>query len=448
MFYYSRQNQIDKKILIKQIGLILSRIKDTLEIPDNSLWYDFELFFEDLNTDNQSYALEDRMIKVYNQELLNFLDIKQLDSLSEKIKQILDKSQDKKSDLQKLISDTSSEFSKFAFNFQILAAAWLYHQPEIIFANQEKFNLIFDKLDKTQEEKNSLVRYLSQSLHQNDFVAADWALEYLNKATFLEINYELFNQVAHITALFLVFKNFSHFSLDDQEIIIKYYLLDAIKLEMPVEEILGRRLGEASELNTYIVYSGRFATALETSSSLLLPSESASIQELIKNYLEFYQTESKPEQAPEKFLTTWIRNNSNFKNATLVLKRLLEIYTNLRECNLIDYAGMLSDEGEKPKFDWNGILNSNTEELTLEEQTRIKDYLALIDRPIRMKIEMILAFSKVNWQDQKLLPKVLALSDLYEEVYGVKYGQLVFFDENDSVWKLNKNLPSFEAVIK
>jgi hypothetical protein len=67
--------------------------------------------------------------------------------------------------------------------------------------------------------------------------------------------------------------------------------------------------------------------------------------------------------------------------------------------------------------------------------------MKLLHRPIKIKIELIVAFQSVDYSEDPFLSRMLLLNDIYTEVYHEPYGPLVIFDENTGEWKFRKELP-------
>ncbi len=94
----------------------------------------------------------------------------------------------------------------------------------------------------------------------------------------------------------------------------------------------------------------------------------------------------------------------------------------------------------KPKvYRWNEIIQRD---LTDKEIEKIKDYLTYLHRPERIKMEMIVAFETVPWNQNPYLFRILKLNEIYIDVYRGVFGALVYFDEASGEWKLDKNLPN------
>jgi hypothetical protein len=74
----------------------------------------------------------------------------------------------------------------------------------------------------------------------------------------------------------------------------------------------------------------------------------------------------------------------------------------------------------------------------------VKRYFKLVNRPVLLKVKIVLVLQSINWQEEPYLSRLLSLSDLYESVYGIRYGNLVYFDENIGKFVLNMNLPDLE----
>ena len=74
--------------------------------------------------------------------------------------------------------------------------------------------------------------------------------------------------------------------------------------------------------------------------------------------------------------------------------------------------------------------------LISEKLEEIERYFTLIQRPVRFKIEIINALASVAWDQDPYLPRAMALSDVYTDVYGEQYGSLVIFDEKEGNGRL------------
>ena len=123
-----------------------------------------------------------------------------------------------------------------------------------------------------------------------------------------------------------------------------------------------------------------------------------------------------------------------------LLQKLLYLYIHLRDCDFVDYRGILTEEQIlSDKYDWKKIVRQDISDKDTEE---LREHFKLFDRPALTKAKLITAFESVPWEDEPFLSRVARLSDLYSEVFpSFDYGPIIYFDEREGKVKFNKKLP-------
>lgn len=339
-----------------------------------------------------------------------------------------------------------------------IAAMLLCFSPDGTPATIKEFKaLLLDTHKRSKDaEKNNLaiLRFLGQAVYGQDAEIGLEAVKILDgidmNAVGLDKTSERLQMAALIYLAFLVLPNLV---MSQRASLVGKYGWLAIYFNFPLAEWLKSYLADQPDLIGYINNSGEFAQGLLNSHSSLIFKEGVA-QRTIGQFLQkFVITAGKDDIKTEKqqdYVDVEIGLNKS-RPESEYLKDLLSLYINLRECTLIDYRGLLSDEKVlTKKFDWKKIIQNDLSDDLLEE---IRKYWQELHRPFRTKMELVGALREFSWSDEPYLSRILALNDLFEEVCGHAFFPIVYFDENSSEWRIDTEsrkelLKKIEASIK
>ena len=299
-----------------------------------------------------------------------------------------------------------------------------------------------------------LLRYLGQSFFGNDMDTAIMAYGVLselsrdNNLVKKGIIDKFENKLLFTVLLFIVFDQFSNFTVVEMDGLMANFGWFALDAGFPLVELLEEYLANQPNLREYINQSGMFAEDLLNSAQMVFPHEGeidVVVGSFLAVYLEFADGKELDANKQNEFLDIEMRIHEWPADKREKLLNLIDLYLHLRECDLIDYYGLLSDEGiiKKP-YDWAVVLEGEIGDKKVQE---IKKYFSLVHRPFRMKMELLSAFRSIIWQNEPFLSRVLVLNDAFEEIYGQTHSPLIFFDETSLAWKLN-DIPSVDLVNK
>lgn len=330
------------------------------------------------------------------------------------------------------------------FDLHLLSSLLLYAAPEDCPSAFKDFKVRFLNLSENfnPSEAGSLFRYLGQAFFGNDYEVLNWVFEY-----YADKNIGLKNYVSQTDRFFdqfviyLLFKNFLNLEESKKYVVIDNLLLSGLFYHVPVEEVLKDYLSTADLLSEYILNSSALADLLLLSEQNFIfgaKKERLWVGKFISDYLLFAKDRDWLDGVKKDYLANLQKEIGLDDFEYSVLSRLLNIYLHLRECDLLDYRGYLSEEGLREPFDWAKFFNQEVNYSDLEE---VKRYFKHINRPIFLKIKIVLSLQTINWREEPFLSRLLSLSDLYESVYGPRYGYLVYFDDDKGEFVLNMDLP-------
>lgn len=330
--------------------------------------------------------------------------------------------------------------------FSLTAALLLYYRPSQTFANFDSFK---QALNDTSAKKKDLVllwapifRYLAQGFFCYDGDIKDEAVFYLTANPIQPVS--LKNKIYHLfyrTLLFVGFKNFSYIEDELLKQLVKFHLWWAIDMGLPVEFLIKEKLADQPLLDMYINLSGTLAESLLQSDQLLFLESQDKVT--INQFITKFTSQNTKKDFDQKNQKTYVEAEVKLHYWPLEsidkLLRILSLYIHLRECTLIDYRGMLEDEGaRKAPYNFKELMQKD---LTEMEKQNIHEYFRLLHRAFKLKIELIVAFQSVEYQEEPFFSRMLTFNDLYSEVYPEPYGPLVLFDENTGEWKFRKEFP-------
>lgn len=335
-------------------------------------------------------------------------------------------------------------YDSFAMLFGLIAAALLYHTPPGTFV---RFSAFREALQGAGAAKKPLeetwppiMRYLGQGFLGRDAEVRDAAVYYLSAnpidgQTFENSIYRLVYRIL----LFLSWYDFANLAEENQETVVELHLWPALEIGIPVEIVLQEKLGAEPFLNYYVYYSGFFAEVIRQSNQTLFPEkkDGITVGQYIQSFVARYpEKKDLLVENQRSYVADEIRVHQWSEDKEEALFALVSLYVRLRECRLIDYRNWLTEEGvEKPLYEWKRLLEKDLSDV---EREKIRQYLQVIHRPVKLKMEMITAFGEKQWREEPYLSRVLVLNELYTDVYPEPNGPLVVFSEESGGWELNK----------
>lgn len=331
-------------------------------------------------------------------------------------------------------------FQKMHSEFLLIGSALLYYSETELYS-----------VDKIREELiagvvsdwPSAFRFLGQAFFGRDGDTKLWATKFLLEGDFgasIKQDFVTYNFV--IILLHISLSDFVNMDYEYRKIILQKYAWSSISFGLPIEPVIKTYLSKQSDLEYYIAVSGRFAEQISHCEEVVFYNDNPPIT--IFQFIQKFISSSRGNELDGfyqvSFVEQIIKDNVWPSDLVNYLTKILRLYLHLREGDFIDYRGILSEEKVIPKeFDWKKIIQQNLDNNTL---VRVKEYLEILDRPFTARAEMITAFMDVSWQTEPFLSRILALSEIYEEVYGPVYEALIYFSEEDGQWRLNRNRPS------
>lgn len=333
-------------------------------------------------------------------------------------------------------------YNDYKFNIFTVVPALSCGFFELNCASFAQFKKLSEKLKDSGEEINhfelaKVFRFLGQAFFSNDAETKQWATDFLLNAQLKE------ESLLTVVLLHLSFLDFSDYQLDIQAGLIKRFFLQSARFAILNEKIFKQTLANALFLPEYILRSTSIADALLDNGELLRFNDKAksdiTVGSFLKNYLSKAGEKDLEKSTRDKYVSYWIESNKwpvEFKEC---LQDLISLYLHLRECDLIDYRGILSDAGAIPQKDWSAFLQHDLSETELKE---VEEYMWLLRRPTRLWMELIVAFQKMQWDKEPYLQRILMINEIYERVCGPRFMTLVYFDEAKNKWELNRNIPN------
>lgn len=285
-------------------------------------------------------------------------------------------------------------------------------------------------------------RFLGQAFYGNDGAVGKLMLNYL-----LDRQPDFSGQTASANILFetillfFVWRDYEYLFADIKAILFKKYLWAALAVGVPLEKLVKLDLAEEQFLDYYLSSCHNLTVSLAESTEQFIGTEldTTTVGGFIKSFLATAGASDSDGYEQASFVRAQIAENHWPVEWEGLLLRILYLFVHLRECDLIDYKGLLSEAGLVPRpFEWKQIIR---EDLTVEKLKIIKEYLITYNRPFTAKMEMIVEFMKVAYDSEPFLSRILALSELFDEVYGPQLSPLMFFSEEEGKWRLNNTLP-------
>ncbi|MBI5412834.1 hypothetical protein HZA42_00620 [Candidatus Peregrinibacteria bacterium] len=343
--------------------------------------------------------------------------------------------------LNSALSNLTSFVGTYRPDLQNLGAALLYFQPADSYNTARE--LLYDWQENKMKDSPAIMRFLAQSFFAHDGETRDLAFDILSVAdngTETEDNME--SKLFQLLLFFIVFDEFDSFNPADKGALVNKYLWCALCFGVPCIERIKENLALQPYLDYYINTSGFLADSLLHNEEVFLKNENEPIT--IGKFINSFTVacpDIRDEYDNAKQLD-FINRQINIRGQSVQLKELLlevlRTYLHLRDCDLIDYRLFLSDIGKKEyPYDWKKLILSD---LTEQKKEEIRKFFMMAQRPFALRVDMIVAFGSMGWDESPYLDRILELSGIYEEVYPT-YGALVYFSEEDQNWKLNATLP-------
>ncbi len=344
----------------------------------------------------------------------------------------------------KLFNDLFLVYEPCKVNFQFIMASLLHYQPKETPATFKKFKETLqilkgkdpNDIESNRELQLGIIRYLGQAVSSHDAETGWGAIAVLLNTKFTPENTKgLYNTLFYVSLLYLAFANLDNSSQEQKTELFKQYVWEAIKYKVPVRTILTLLLADQPEVIDYINLSGSLAQNIFQSQQLLYINNQLTVGEFLKQFDEYSQGKYLDKAIHSSYVEKQIQKYQLAPENKDLLLELIYLYTSLHEGSLIDYRGLLSDQDEKYlKYSWAEVVKKDISE---NETAEIKQYLQLLHRPFRTKMQLINYFRNLDWDKEPYLSRVLILDNIYEELYGQYYGSLVYFDASDNKWHLN-----------
>src|SRR3989339_568858 len=332
-------------------------------------------------------------------------------------------------------------YESFRSQFRLIAAALLYYSPS---GGQAQLIDIEKEPDTPVTDWAPVLRLLGQAIHNHDGEALAWAGKFLYvNAT--QIKKDVFESDADhllfIVLLHLSLGNFSELNEWRQARATEWYLWEALCFGVLVENELREYLAGRPLLSDYIIHSGSFSELIRCSAQLILVGvDQTTVGGFIKGFLSFTKGDGRDVAEHNLYISQAIAEHKWPVDLKFLLQKLLYLYIHLRDCDFIDYRGMLAEEQIlSNKYDWKKIIQ---QDISNEDIKDFREHFKLFDRPAFTKAELITAFESVPYESEPYLDRVALLSDLYSEVFpSLDYSPIMYFYELDGKIKFDKKLP-------
>jgi len=254
------------------------------------------------------------------------------------------------------------------------------------------------------------------------------------------------NNLFEIVILFFVWHDYEYLDFETKGFLIKKYIWASLAAGVPIEKCVKSDLATEQYLDFYLSACFNLTENLGNGEEKFigLEDESPTVGDFIKNFTQTVGNSDIDGLEQSKFVKAQITANAWPVEWEGMLLRLIYLYIHSRECDLIDYKGLLSEAGIEPRpFEWRQIVH---EDLTPEKLKMIKDWLVMYNRPFTVKMEMVVEFMKVSFNTEPYLSRILELSETFEEVYGPEMSPLLYFSEEENKWQLNHDRPPKSPV--
>lgn len=343
------------------------------------------------------------------------------------------------SDVRQNMSDLVVSLAEFRVDWENIGAALLYIQPD------DRYDEVADVINDWQDDKiksdMAVVRFLAQSYFDHDGGTRDFAIDILSttikdEEAEKDISHIIFN----ILLLFIVWQDFDILKPADKAEIMERHLWLALCFGLPCVEKIKENLAMQPYLDYYLNTSGLLAEQLLENKEFVYHSKGNkdTISNLIRRFLTIAHNKSTYREIVSNFVEKEKMRNAWPEALSSYLFELIHLYIGLRDCDLIDYRLFLSDVGAKQyPYNWKKVVMVDFSD---DKKQEIKKFFEMAQRPFALRTDLIVAFGSINWQEEPVFSRILELSNIYEEVYPV-YGPLVYFSEEEQIWRLNATPP-------
>ncbi|MFA6427606.1 MAG: hypothetical protein WCW16_04145 [Candidatus Magasanikbacteria bacterium] len=328
-----------------------------------------------------------------------------------------------------------------------IASALLALNPQKRILNYSEFETALSNLVQhpTGERDDSLIalfRYLGQSFYGRDAEVMEWASDFMmNFVVDEEVYARPIDYLLFVISTHLAFFNFADDLQDVQDILVQKNFLSALTVGVPIENMIKKGLAQESLLPYYLTRTSGLAQALaQNTQTVFLDAthNTLSIQVFLSEYSAFGKDNYLDGYTQMQYVTNTLKQYGIPEAMRTYLHTILSMYIHLNEGDIVDYKGFLSDEGLVEQYNWKSVLDHD---MTDEEIKKAKEYLAMVQRPTREKIYAAVAIQSVNWKEEPYLHRALQINSLFEEANDIHWSPLIYFDERENDWKLDKELP-------
>lgn len=343
--------------------------------------------------------------------------------------------------ISKQLETVAGLYESFKLQFRLIDAALLYYSPP---GGPARLSDIEKEPDVPIVDWAPILRILGQAIHSHDGEALAWAGKFLyvnaNQIDKNIFEYEA-DHLLFIMLLHLSLGNFSEMNEWRQARAVEWYLWEALCFGVLVEKELQEYLAGRPLLTDYIINSGSFSELLRYSAQLIYVGvDQTTVGGFIKGFLSFTKGDGRDVVEHDLYINQAIAEHKWPTGLKPLLQKLLYLYIHLRDCDFVDYRGILTEEQIlSDKYDWKKIVRQDIGDKDIEE---FREHFKLLDRPAFTKAKLITAFESVPWENEPYLSRVMRLSELYSEVFpSFDYSPIVYFDEQEGKIRFDKKLP-------
>lgn len=328
-------------------------------------------------------------------------------------------------------------------DFILISAALLHYQPaSSLDFGQLKVAVLGENFAEVKITNWLLViRGLAQGFFDDDGQVRDLAVGALVNLTAQEDQSDSFAvTMTKVLLLFIAFKDFYSLNKENKVALLNRYSLSATLLGIPWQQNVKEGLRDEPFVEYYVSASEIFAKSILDNREPIAGGSELSLGGFIGEYAAGMSIEQQSDPLKrDQFIAGFTKKNNLPEEVATALKDMLDFYLHLRDCDVVDYKGVLSETGIKPlPFDWKSFVNHDLSE---EDLVKAKEFMKTLRRPFSVRSVIIVDFMDVSWREEPYLSRLLALSAIYEEVYGPIYEPLAYFDDKTGQWELNRTRP-------
>ncbi|MBI4427087.1 MAG: hypothetical protein HY569_01195 [Candidatus Magasanikbacteria bacterium] len=327
--------------------------------------------------------------------------------------------------------------------FILISTALLHYQPaRSLDYEQLKMILLGEELSEEKiKDWLPVVRHLAQGFFGDDGQVRDLAVGVLVNLKAQENGDDSFT-ITVITALllFVAFKDFYSLNKNNKIALLSKYGWCAMLMGVPWQKKIQEGLTDEPFLEYYVSSSEILAKSILDNQEPIVGGSALSLGGFISQYAAAVPVEKQNDSLrQDQFIAELNKVNDWPEEIMVALKGILDFYLHLRDCDLVDYKGMLSEAGVKsPPFDWRDLVFRDLSDVDLAE---VREYMKILRRPFSVRSVIIVDFMDVDWRKEPYLSRLLTLSEVYEEIYGPIHEPLVYFDDKTGQWELNQTRP-------